>query len=568
MILTLLCNCEFCEGLCNVIITAFGTSPGYFARWLSRLGIAAAVPSILTDAEDRAWWALMEGDTSVPDAAGGSGVTITTTDFMETVGAVEVDRAIAIATLGPEEVAEAERNVIAVINAERLRREAPGLALFGGPAVAHADIDHITTEGQLAPLLAPVWGGNRAENLRIKNGMRGCFPPGKGKGKGKAPPPRPPPPGAPNDNEGNSSGDDTTSSSSYGWTVSGRTLKPRKKENPGFLERMHRVIRRNIRRVQRIIDETEEDSPALGRLHVQLRMLHDQREKMHVALVAERQRQRAMKEERNTTITSLVNDPVRSPWFLSQWAPYERLSIVYPLGPDVAEWQVTEAGFEDHHRNMMNRIKLYRLLLTPPDESNPINDLNRVMATVDGLSLLHHHHRRQQRNYPEKGYLIHIQYPDCGRWGGAVNVSIHIKVPAVIRDWHATGKAKDGSLMHTHWDAIKMGVITESRASQLHEDARIEEYEQQIKTLIGMEAAAKLDVQQNIKRPRIEVDSTNEMETLREELGTHPAELRGTSDFPYFLRISEAMMEDMMEPLELELERESIRQLNLTFCEK
>ena len=525
----------------------------------------------------------MEGDAHAHDAAGDTGVTITATDFMENVGAVEINRAIAIATLAPDEVHEAERNTMAVVNADFAhpharayfagppQHVAPGFVPPGNPAVFHAGNDHITTERQLAPYLAPVQGGNHAESLRIRNGMRGRFLPekgkGKGKGKDKGPPPPPPPPGVPNNiNDEGSSASDTTSSSSYGWTASGRTLKPRRKENPGFLERMHRVIRRNIRRVQRIIDETEEGSPAMGRLQVQLRTLHDQRQKTHVALVAERQRQRAMKEERNTTIAIMIADPVRAPWFLSQWAPYERLNIVYPLGPDVAEWQVTETGFEDHHRNMMNRIKLYRLLLAPPDESNPINDLNRVKATVDGLSLLHHHHRKQQRHYPEMGYLVHIQYSDDGKWGGAINVSVRIKVPTVIRDWHTIGKAGDGSLMHANWDAIKMGVITECCALQHHEDARIEEYEQQVETLLGMEAAAKMAVKQNLKRPRIEVDPMNEMETLREELGEHPKELRGTSAFPYFLRFSEAMMDDLMEPLELE--RETIKQMNLNYCEE
>ena len=497
---------------------------------------------------------------------------------MESVGAVEADRVIATAVLGPEEAAEAERNVIAVVNADFAhpaarayfagppQHVAPGFVPNANPATVWAGDNHVTSEVQLAPFLAPVQGGSRAENIRIKNGMRGLFPPEKGKGKGKAPPPPPPPPGAPGNNGGDSSDSGTTSSSSYGFTVSGRTLKPRRAGQPGFLERMHRVIRRNIRRVQRIIDETDEGSPAMGRLLVQLRSLNDQRERVHVALVAERQRQRAMKEERNTTINSMVSDPVRAPWFVSRWAPYDHLGIVHPLGPDVAEWQVTDAGFEDHHRNMMNRIKLYRLLLTPPDEDNPINDLNRVKATVDGLSFLHHHHRKQQRNYPEEGYLIHIQYPDCGQWGGAVNDSVRIKVPAAIRDWHSNGKARDDSLMHTHWDAIKMGVITESCAQQFYEDARIEEYEQQVETLIGMEAAAKIAVKQNLKRPRIEVDPMNEMETLREELGVHPKELRGTSAFPYFLRVSGVMLEEEMKET-LEMERDEMKQLHLTFEE-
>ena len=80
-----------------------------------------------------------------------------------------------------------------------------------------------------------------------------------------------------------------------------------------------------------------------------------------------------------------------------------------------------------------------------------------------------------------------------------------------------------------------------------------------------MEEAARTAVKQNLKRPRIEVDPMNEMETLREELGVHPKELRGTSDFPYFLRISDVMREDVMESMELE--RDAIKQLNLNFCE-
>ena len=46
----------------------------------------------------------------------------------------------------------------------------------------------------------------------------------------------------------------------------------------------------------------------------------------------------------------------------------------------------------------------------------------------------------------------------------------------------------------------------------------------------------------------------------------HPKELRGTSAFPYFLRFSEAMMDDLMEPLELE--RDAIKQMDLNYCDE
>ena len=523
------------------------------------------------NAEVRVWRISMGDETPGDGDVERREMTITTTNFMETRGAFPGEHRV---LAGLEEVAAGPTNLAArTYFAGPPPHAAPGY-VENDPTVILSLTHHITSESELNYILAPAQGGSHEENMRIKHGMRGRFPPdkGKGKGKGKAPAPRPPhpPPGAPPNTVANSSDDDTSSSSAYGWTVTGKMLKPRRHGQPGFLERMHRIIRRSIGRVQRLIDETDEGSPALGRLQAQLRSLRDKRENTYVALAAERQRLRAMRDVRVTVINGMLEDPVRARWHMALWAVYNRMDITYPLGPDAPDWQMTEVGHEDHQRNMLNRIKLYRLLLTPPDEDDPVKDLDRVKATIDGLYFLHRHHRKLQSNYPEHGYLVHIRYPANSQWGGAVDVSVRIRVPASIRDYKiddVRAHAGVGRRMHTCWDEIKTGVITESTMLELHEDMRIDEYEKQLETLRGMEDRALKAAEQNLKRPRIEVDQTNDMNTLREELGVHPGELRGTADFPYYLRISAAMKDDVAEDL-LDLERDEMRQLNLNLCEE